>query len=384
MPNKTDIGASVLASARPGVISQEVAPIPPVILAEADKRKELNNFDFLRFAAAALVILHHSYALLFKPEPLFTLIGAFSFGDFAVAVFFVISGFLITSSYERCRAILPFVLSRFLRMWPALIATCCFAVFIIGPLNTVFSLKDYFSSADTWSYFNNLALIKLQWHLPGVFTENPYKFVINGSLWTLPIEVSMYAVTLVLGLIGIYRTRYAVLALFTMVIILQMRLLNEPNAAAITLKWFPLWLGETRFSTLYLGGALLYLYKDVLKFHWKPALILLLFMVGSFQTPAFKIVMLLTLPYLVLYAAFAAIPYLNKFGRFGDFSYGLYVYAFPIQQMIIKVTGGRLSVCRLFCFSFIATLAISILSYHLIERPCLNLKHRFQKKPAGY
>jgi peptidoglycan/LPS O-acetylase OafA/YrhL len=379
MPSKTDTSASNLAGAADTVVAQRL------VQARAqqelsEKRKEFNNFDFLRFAAATLVILHHSYALLVKPEPLFTIIGAFSYGDFAVAVFFVISGFLITASYERCRALVPFLMSRFLRMWPALIAACCFAVFLIGPLNTKWTLAEYFKCQWTWSYFKNLGLVNIQWQLPGVFLNNPFKEIVNGSLWTLPIEASMYVFTLCLGVLGIYRFRYAVLAFFALILVLQMRLLNEPHATEITFKLFPLWLGETRFSTLYLGGAVLYLFRDVCKFNWKIATLCLLLFVGSFATPMFKMVMFLTLPYLVLYVAFAVIPYLNRFGRYGDFSYGLYVYAFPIQQMIINYTGGHLSVFRLFCLSFVSTLAVAVLSYHFLERPCLNLKRFFQKK----
>ncbi|PWT96051.1 MAG: acyltransferase [Candidatus Melainabacteria bacterium] len=378
MPNKTDTSASTLAGAPSSVAPQDLVH-KRAAQELSDKGNEFNNFDFLRFAAATLVILHHSYALLVKPEPLFTITGAFSFGDFAVGVFFVISGFLITASYERCRAVVPFLSSRFLRMWPALIAACCFAVFLIGPLNTKWALSDYFKSPWTWSYFKNLGLINLQWQLPGVFISNPFKEVVNGSLWTLPIEVSMYAVTLCLGLLGIYRFRYAVLAAFALVLVLQMRLLNESHAAEITFQWFPLWLGETRFSTLYLGGAVLYLFRDVCKFNWKLASICLLLFVGSFATPMFKLVMFLTLPYLVLYSAFAVVPYLNRFGRFGDFSYGLYVYAFPVQQTIVNYTGGHLSVFRFFCLSFVITLALAVLSYHCLERPCLNLKRYFKK-----
>jgi peptidoglycan/LPS O-acetylase OafA/YrhL len=380
MPNKTESSASTLAGAT-GSVSAQGFVQPRAVEELSDKRKEFNNFDFLRFAAATLVILHHSYALLAKPEPLYAFItSVISFGDFAVAVFFVISGFLITASFERCRAVVPFLSSRFLRMWPALIATCCFAVFLIGPLNTKWNIFDYFRSPLTWSYFKNLGLIDLQWALPGVFMNNPFKVAVNGSLWTLPIEVSMYVVTLCLGLLGIYRFRYGVLALFALVLVLQMRLLNEPHAAEITFKLFPFWLGETRFSTLYLGGAVLFLFRDVCKFNWKLASICLLLFAGSFATPVFKLVMFLTLPYLVLYAAFAVIPYLNKFGRFGDFSYGLYVYAFPVQQTIVNYTGGHLSVFRFFCLSFVITLALAVLSYHLLERPCLNLKSRFRKR----
>jgi peptidoglycan/LPS O-acetylase OafA/YrhL len=382
MSNQTDVSASTLTSVPDGVATRELAQVR-ASTDISENRKELNNFDFLRFAAATLVIVHHSYALLLKPEPLYTITGVFSFGDFAVAVFFVISGFLITASFERCRAAVPFLLSRFLRMWPALLATCCLAVFAIGPLNTHLSLPDYFSNPGTWSYFKNLGLINLQWGLPGVFIDNPFKNVTNGSLWTLPIEVTMYGVTLCLGLLGVYRFRYAVLALFVFVLVLQMRLMNDPHAAEITFKLFPIWLGETRFSTLYLGAAVLYLFRDVCKFNWRPASLCLLFFIGSFATPAFKMVMFLTLPYLVLYAAFAVIPYLNRFGRFGDFSYGLYVYAFPVQQTIVHFTGGRLSVFRFFCLSFIATLVLAIISYYLIERPSLHLKRRFQKRPVA-
>jgi hypothetical protein len=115
--NKIETRTEPLAAPPAFASEQELPSLTPPREAGPDKRKELNNFDFLRFAAASLVILHHSYALLLKPEPFFAITGAFSFGDFAVAVFFVISGFLITASYERCRSAFPFLLSRFLDYW---------------------------------------------------------------------------------------------------------------------------------------------------------------------------------------------------------------------------------------------------------------------------
>src|SRR5262249_21502971 len=100
------------------------------------------------------------------------------------------------------------------------------------------------------------------------------------------------------------------------------------------------------------------------------------------HTPVFTLMMFITLPYLVLSLAFAKIPFLNRFGRFGDFSYGLYVYAFPVQQTIVHFTQGHISVWRLFLLSFVLTLCLAVASYHFIEKPCLNLKRRFHRAPA--
>jgi peptidoglycan/LPS O-acetylase OafA/YrhL len=338
----------------------------------------LNNFDFLRFVAAGMVLVSHSYALLGKGEPLSLLHAFTTFGDIAVCIFFVISGYLITSSFEKDRMPVNFIIGRVLRIWPALIATVCLAVFIIGPLNTSLSLRNYFSDHMTWSYFKNLRLMEIQFTLPGVFASNPFKDSVNGSLWTLPIEVFMYAVTLAFGLSRLHRFRFGMLALVAFLIIADTHLFSTCQDKTTSVLWLGSSFFASKFAIFYLAGAMFFLYRDRVRFSSTVAAICFILFVGSLTAPSFRLVSLFTLPYMVLYLAFARIPYLMRFGRFGDFSYGLYVYAFPIQQTIVHLTHGQLSVFRMFVYSFSLTLIAAILSWYAIENPCLKLKKRLR------
>jgi peptidoglycan/LPS O-acetylase OafA/YrhL len=338
----------------------------------------LNNFDLLRFVAASMVLVCHSYALLGKKEPFGVLGCNTSFGDLAVSIFFVISGYLITSSFERDRMPANFITGRVLRIWPALIAAVCLAVFIIGPLNTSLSIRNYFSDPMTWSYFKNLRLMEIQFTLPGVFASNPFKDSVNGSIWTLPIEVFMYAVTLAFGLSRLHRFRFGMLALVACLIVADTHIFSTNQGQTTSFLWLGSSFSVSKWAIFYLVGAIFFLYRDRVQFSGTLAAICFILFVGSLTAPSFRLISLFTLPYMVLYLAFARIPYLMRFGRFGDFSYGLYVYAFPIQQTIAHLTQGQLSVLRMFVYSFSLTLIAAVLSWHGIENPCLKLKKRFR------
>ena len=161
-----------------------------------------NNFDLLRFVAATLVLVDHSAVLTGRPgHP-----GLFAYetlGGFAVAVFFIISGFLVAASWERAPRLGAFALKRALRIIPAYAAVVAFAALVLGPIVTELAPGAYFRNPLTWAYFRNLTFVELYYSLPGVFTRNPFPNAVNGSIWTLPIEVTMYIALAALGWIGL-------------------------------------------------------------------------------------------------------------------------------------------------------------------------------------
>lgn len=157
-----------------------------------------NNLNLLRALAALSVLLSHSFALSSgspATEPLRSLIGMTP-GSIAVDVFFVISGFLVTASICRSQSLIDFVAARFLRIFPGLFVMLVLSVFGLGLAMTTLSPKAYLSSSATYSYFAwCLTLFRgVKYELPGVFEANPYRLAVNGSLWTLPYEVRMYAI----------------------------------------------------------------------------------------------------------------------------------------------------------------------------------------------
>jgi peptidoglycan/LPS O-acetylase OafA/YrhL len=166
-------------------------------------KERKNNFDFIRFLAATLVIFSHSYPITTGnngSEPFGILSnGQMTFGELAVSVFFVISGFLITQSFDRSKNIFYYLKARILRIFPALIMVVILSVFFLGPIFTDLSLKNYFSDPQTIDYFKTITLYWMQFDLPGVFQSNIYPGAVNSSLWTLWFEFFFYIVVAFLG-----------------------------------------------------------------------------------------------------------------------------------------------------------------------------------------
>lgn len=163
-----------------------------------------NNFDFVRIVAATLVLYSHQYALSGQMEPSF--FGLHSFGGFAVLIFFAISGYLVTQSWYSDPNILRFALRRLLRIWPALAVVVTLTALVLGPVVSSLPAADYYAHGGTWQYFLNLRFIAV-YILPGVFEKNPYPLGVNGSIWTIPIEVLCYLVLAVCGLAGLLKKK---------------------------------------------------------------------------------------------------------------------------------------------------------------------------------
>jgi peptidoglycan/LPS O-acetylase OafA/YrhL len=171
---------------------------------------QANNFDALRLGAALLVVESHSFAMTASGSDSVTrFFPDLDGGEIAVATFFVISGYLITISAQR-RSRLEFLLARGLRILPALIFVTLFSVLVIGPIFTRMPLHVYATSPITLNYLGNAYVFGLSFFLPGVFTSSPVPGV-NGSLWTLPLEVSMYALVALLTIFWIGKKRVSML-----------------------------------------------------------------------------------------------------------------------------------------------------------------------------
>ncbi|WP_438826802.1 acyltransferase family protein [Pseudomonas lopnurensis] len=333
-----------------------------------------NNFDFLRFFAASLVVVGHSYWLsgrgMVEPVRLFS--GSYDTADIAVHLFFVMSGFLIAGSWLNSRSALDFAAKRALRIFPALIVAVLFSVLVVGPLATNLPLGQYLSSGKTFGYLGNMALFT-QFHLPGVFTANPFPDTVNGSVWTLPYETLMYATVLLLGLLKLFGGRVALLVLL---VLFAVHFYLIPG---LDLQNDLLW-KFTRLGIFFYFGMVLYLYRWYVPWNWRIALALLALTLLSARTELWQPLHALTLPYLTLYVAHLKIPRLSGFGKYGDFSYGIYIFSFPIQQLIMHWTGPSIPLPLFMALGLLASILMAVLSWHLIEAPALALKRYLPKR----
>lgn len=147
-----------------------------------------NNFNILRFLAALMVMAGHMGYILGTSVP--QLWGE-QIQVLGVRIFFLIGGFLITKSWLSDPHFLRYSVKRCSRIWPALIVYVLFVTFIAGPFITSLTVREYFFNSGITRYLKNI-LFYIEYNLPGVFYTNPYPYAVNGSLWTLPVEMLMY------------------------------------------------------------------------------------------------------------------------------------------------------------------------------------------------
>jgi len=331
----------------------------------------VNNLNLIRFLAAISVIFSHSYPLSLGAsagEPLQKDFG-FTTGELAVDIFFIISGFLITQSATFREDWRSFAKSRILRIYPALLLVVITCTFIIGPLYTGLTFADYMTDLRTYSYFikDSILISGFKSAPPFVFENNPLPLGMNGSLWTLPWELKMY---LLLGFLAYVIRRYLTVGIFFIAsissLVFAFATLNHT-----TDEISPFF----RFATFFFLGASAFLLKDRISITFKIALpiiaiFVLLFFINKTLLSTFYII---ALPYTVLYLAYTSHRITLYFNKLGDYSYGLYIWAFPIQQMLAYHFIG-IKPLEMFVYTVLLTLPVAILSYHYLEKKALKLK----------
>lgn len=346
-----------------------------MLIGQADFKN--NNFDFLRFFAASMVIFDHSFPIYGQRFTDFTLALTGVTGLLALPVFFIISGFLITRSWLRNPKVIPYFKKRILRIFPGLIFAIFLTVFILGPIVTILPIKSYFSQGQTWMYLTSITL-KIKAHLPGVFLDNPRAQIINGSLWSLSLEFLMYILVAVFGVTGIlHQKRKSLVIGIVILLIIMMEILtrNSTLRSVNIVGLVPFLFVE--FGAYFAVGSLFYLYRDHVPLNPLLALLSAFMIFMAIKFPVLASLNYLGLPYLVLYFALAVkIKPLSSFKKYGDFSYGMYIFAFPIQQTIVHFWGRKISFTAFILLAFCATLVMSFFSWNLVEKHALKLKNK--------
>jgi peptidoglycan/LPS O-acetylase OafA/YrhL len=342
-------------------------------------RSRSNNFDFLRFFLAFVVIYTHAFALCGVHWSSWS--ERLRHGDFggawlAVDGFFILSGFLITQSYFSSGGLGDFWKKRVLRIYPGFAAAILFCVLIVGPLGGA-NLSSYFRDWRTYAFFQPLALRDVV-TLPGVFASAPMRGMVNGSIWTIRFELICYALTAALGMTGLLGRRYWVLGVFAVSLAVGAAQVGSfPNhriwERLIFVPYFGNLYEMPRFLSCFLAGTSFYLFRDRLACSGVIAMPCVLAMAATFWASS------VTVPifgaYLLFYFAFSGQIRLHHWGRRGDFSYGLYLYAFPVQQLLVHFWNPRMQPFVLLAASFAITMGLAFLSWHGVEQPLLKLKN---------
>lgn len=330
-----------------------------------------NNITLLRHFAAFFVLITHSYDLTnnFNNEFLRKLSGqAISFSKLGLIIFFFLSGFLITQSLVSSINLKQFVWKRFLRIYPALFVVVVLSVFLLGPLFTTLSIKEYFLSSQTWSYLFGTTLVRLRFVLPGVFHGEG----VNGSLWTLPVEFRLYLLLALLSLIGFIkrRSRYYMFVFIFIAFAIFVLTYNFQNQSVSYFIPYLSW------GMYFLTGSFVFFIKDKLIPDYKILILLFIFWCALRDvTIANQVSELICFSYFTLWISFKTPVVFSDFFKRNDFSYSMYLYTYPIQQMIIYKNPGIAPLLLLF-LTLIALIPCCWLSWNFVEKPSLKLKQR--------
>jgi peptidoglycan/LPS O-acetylase OafA/YrhL len=341
---------------------------PPPRLAEVLAGRD-NNLNAIRMLAAAAVMVSHAWPITLGAgavEPLYPQTGQ-TLGHFAVAVFFGVSGLLIARSFDRRRSMIQFLVARVLRLFPALLVVLVLTV-IAGAFVTQLGLAQYLGSRDTWTYVPaNMSLAFMQYALPGVFTDNAYGPPINGSLWTLFYEVACYGGVVVLGLLGILRHRLAMLAVMVMATLLHfagplIAQSGEGLPAGFVARLELLALLSFPFAL----GTFAYVWREQIRLSGWIALLFWLPVPLLAGTGLMATFITLALVYTTFWIGFVPKGRMLVYNRLGDYSYGVYIYAFPVQQLLVWQFPGMAPVTNILLAAPV-TLGMAILSWKLVE-----------------
>jgi peptidoglycan/LPS O-acetylase OafA/YrhL len=330
-----------------------------------------NNFNLLRFFAASLVIFSHCYAVAWGTnfEPIYEYLGRLETGgSLGVLVFFSISGFLIAQSFARRSRVMPFLAARILRIYPGLIAATVFSALLASFATTLPRLKFWTDDlTQTFLLHNSLGYPTI-FDLPGTFAMNPDPRVVNGSLWTLPIEMEMYLLVAALGIAGYFAHRALFNAFFGAFLVYV--IIYKPAESLLVYGNTP---EVGRMAMIFLFGMFLYVNRDRVPLSIPGAALLLAAIALLYRVPRINLFYLPAVAYIVLVMAYHPKLYFAAFNRWGDYSYGLYIYAFPVQQLIAYYDKGIRAV-PLFLLAYPCILAVAMFSWRFIEEPMLRLK----------
>jgi peptidoglycan/LPS O-acetylase OafA/YrhL len=336
-----------------------------------------NNFQLLRFCAASAVVFFHCFALTnrWTDEPVWRVFHDWNFGTIGVEVFFVISGFLVTKSWCERANLAAFLAARALRIYPALILAVLFTVALAG-ISTALPWSTFLSDPITRDFFWHTASgWDLRDELPGAFATNVYPHAVNGSLWTLPVELRLYLIVAMIGTVGLAAGRPIVIlaagALIAAGFLWPDSLLPSLNDTSIQ-----------RIVSLFAFGSVIWIFRARI-----PISLSLAFLAGAIvlinpQALGRGLLFGPLFAYVILTVALHPRIQWSGFNKIGDYSYGIYVYSFPVQQLLVQVNPAWRPE-TLFAATMVLVIGVAALSWHAVEKPLLGLKRRFHGSIPG-
>ncbi|MEO5690301.1 MAG: acyltransferase [Burkholderiaceae bacterium] len=347
------------------------------------------GFDALRLILAVGVVGWHANSMVRGGLWLDHTRFAWFPGYAILSMFFALSGFLIAGSARRLR--LPdFLLNRGLRIFPALAVEILLSAFVLGLAVTTLPAATYLTRGQTWHYLTNIVAL-INYELPGVFKTNAND-IVNGSLWTVPLEFLCYAVMAVIMLTSMLKRPVTILilsaALICVGLIAQLAAppLMDGTAAFMGAGLFEkiFTAHQSRLLISFLLGIILFCYKDRIPYSKTYAAIavatcVLVSFAGYPQQIGYPLLNLIAAPalaYLMVFVGVSNVPTPAVFKK-GDYSYGIYLYGYPLQQLAASNFPGVHSAVLQFFIALPLIALFSIFSWHFIEKPILRMRKHF-------
>lgn len=331
------------------------------VITLADKLNGKSYFvDVLRFVAAALVIFSHSYAITNGGDDWLRAVSKheITFGELSVAFFLFVSGLYVTKSLLTKQSVRGYVTGRVKRIYPLFIVVVVLTAFLMGPLMTNLPVREYFASKGTYTYLSYLVLIP-NYSLPGVFADNPMS-VVNGSLWSLILEIICYGMLLAAYKLGLLDKK-------------KMRILTILCAACIVVIFvvkLPLlyqFVAYLRPLFCFVSGVCFYVFREKIRFNWQWMTVAGIGFAICIVAGCYSLAAIVFLPYFLCAGMDKKPVYLQKIAVVGRYSYAMYLIGFPIQQ-VVYATGLGTNVLTNTCYSLLFDVIGAIILYHTIEK----------------
>lgn len=328
-----------------------------------------NGFDYIRIALAILILAIHTITTtsandaevwtgLLRPLP-----------AVLVPMFFCLSGFLVSGSLARTANTREFLLLRAIRIVPALAVEIVLSALLLGTLFTTVPLSVYFTSPEFYAYFLNIFGI-VHYYLPGLFLDNPTPGIVNGNLWTLPFELYCYAALAVLVLFRV--TRYP--GVFALLVLTMLVINHFPTMAAAEGLHVYRPTGRTLVLS-FLAGVVFFLNQHRIVMHRTLFLIAAALTYVLLLNAGTQILAVLPMTYATVYLGLAN-PEKRGFLFSGDYSYGLYLFGCPLQQLYVMLFPDDKSYIGNLMFALTLGLGYAWLSWNLVEKPVLLKKRQ--------